>query len=95
MVSTSKFRKVFMGSRNMNSQDEEIYKGGAIITGLIIFVGAWIYCIVTYGFLLGVGLGWLPAAITAVVAGLLWPLIAAVLLLGLAWFIIVLWRSWS
>lgn len=37
------------------------------IVGLIVFFGSWAYCIATYGFLLGVGLGWLPSAITATI----------------------------
>jgi hypothetical protein len=48
------------------------------------FIGSWIYCISEYGFLLGVGLGWLPSLIVAFLAAVLWPiaalLIAAVLL---------------
>lgn len=60
------------------------YQGGVVIVGglsaIIIFIGAWAYCIATYGFLLGVGLGWLPAVITAIIVGalvgFLWPLIA-------------------
>ena len=47
---------------------------GAAITGVLIFIGTWIYCIVSYGFLLGVGLGWLPALITAGVLCWFWPL---------------------
>ena len=50
------------------------YKGGAVVTWVLIFVGTWIYCIAEYGFLLGVGLGWLAAAITASV--LCWLLAA-------------------
>lgn len=45
------------------------------------FFGCWIYCVFTYGFLLGVGLGWLPAAICAVVMVWLWP-IAALAIVG-------------
>ena len=52
------------------------YEVGTTITAWIVFVVAWIYCIAEYGFLLGVGLGWLPAGIVAVIVGLLWPLIA-------------------
>ena len=52
------------------------YKIGFGITAFITFVGSWIYCIATYGFLFGVGLGWLPSLIVAVIAGALWPLIA-------------------
>ena len=53
-----------------------MYELGFQITAVIVFIGCWIYCIATYGFLLGVGLGWLPSAIAAWIAGLLWPLIA-------------------
>lgn len=60
------------------------YQAGVVIVGgltaIVVFVGAWIYCISEYGFLLGVGLGWLPAVITAIIVGalvgFLWPLIA-------------------
>ena len=51
------------------------------IVGFCLFVGLWIYCIGTYGFLFGVGLGWLPSAITAAIARFLviplWGLVAA------------------
>ena len=52
-----------------------IYTLGRTITGIIVFLGSWIYCIISYGFLLGVGLGWLPSIIVAVIAGFLWPLL--------------------
>jgi len=49
-----------------------------VLTFILVFIGSWIYCIATYGFLLGVGLGWLPALITAAVSGaiigFLWPI---------------------
>jgi hypothetical protein len=45
------------------------YKHGGFWPGLLAagltFVGAWGYCAATSGFLLGFGLGWLPAAIAA------------------------------
>lgn len=56
--------------------DSEWYGIGFVITAIITFIGSWIYCIATYGFLLGVGLGWLPSIFVAVIAGVLWPLIA-------------------
>lgn len=62
-----------------------MYKVGFFITWFIVFIGSWIYCIASYGYLMGVGLGWLPSLIVATVAGYLWPLIAA----GLAIIIIV------
>lgn len=47
----------------------------AWITAGIVFLGAWIYAIANYGFLFGVGLGWLPSAIIAGVALVLWPVL--------------------
>lgn len=66
--------------------DSEWYSIGFGITAFITFVGSWIYCIATYGFLLGVGLGWLPSLIVAYIAGLLWPLIA----LGIAGIVLLI-----
>ena len=62
--------------------DAAIYELGAFFTGAIVFIGSWIYCIAEYGFLLGVGLGWLPSMIVAGIAGFLWPVIAIVLVLA-------------
>lgn len=54
------------------------------LTAPATFLAAWIYCAVTWGFLLGLLLGWIPALILALVVTVatiyLWPLIAAVLL---------------
>jgi len=63
-----------------------LYIAGAWLTGIVTFIGCWIYCIATYGFLFGVGLGWLPSAICAVIAAVLWPLIALAVAM-LAYFI--------
>ena len=50
----------------------------AALTGPATLLAVWIYCAVTYGFLLGFGLGWIPALVLAllvVVATIfLWPL---------------------
>jgi hypothetical protein len=54
--------------------DNGWYKVGYWITWIIIFVGCWIYAITTYGFLFGVGLGWLPSLIVATIVSFLWPL---------------------
>ncbi len=58
-----------------------------IFVGLITFVSSWIYCIAAYGFLLGVGLGWLPSLIVAAFAYcltvLLWGPIALNLVLAI------------
>jgi hypothetical protein len=62
------------------------YQNGALVTWFLIFIGTWIYCIAAYGFLFGVGLGWLAAAITATVLCWFWPLylLGAVVLLYMA-----------
>lgn len=49
------------------SDNDWFFIGPAIVT----FIGSWIYCIATYGYLFGVGLGWLPSLIVAYVAGML------------------------
>ena len=64
--------------------NDDVYNLGFSITAFIVFWASWIYCIATYGFLLGVGLGWLPSIIVAVIAGALWPLIALLIAIGVA-----------
>jgi hypothetical protein len=65
--------------------------GGIIgsIVGFITFIGSWWYCAANYGFLLGFGLGWLPAAIAASIAGaltaLLWGPVLLLVAAGLLW----------
>lgn len=54
----------------------DAYKGIGFIVGVITFIGCYLYSIAAYGFLVGLGLGWLPSAIAGFVAGLLWPVIA-------------------
>jgi hypothetical protein len=41
-----------------------------VVGGIVTFIGAYIYCIFTYGFFFGLGLGWLPSGILATVVGL-------------------------
>jgi hypothetical protein len=52
----------------------------AALTGPATLIAVWIYCVVTYGSLLGLILGWIPALIlallVAVVTIFLWPLAA-------------------
>jgi hypothetical protein len=48
----------------------------------LIFAGCWIFCIASYGFLFGVGLGWLPSAIAATILSLFWPLILVLVLVA-------------
>jgi hypothetical protein len=56
----------------------------AALTGPATLLAVWIYCAVTYGFLLGFFLGWIPALILTllvVVATIfLWPLAAVAVL---------------
>ena len=56
----------------------------AAVTGPATLLAVWIYCTVTYGFLLGFGLGWIPAIILALLVAVatiyLWPLAAVGLL---------------
>ncbi|MEX1205815.1 MAG: hypothetical protein WEB85_11245 [Dongiaceae bacterium] len=58
--------------------NEKGYKVGFVLFWVIAFIGFWIYAINEYGFLLGVGVGWFPAAIAATVVAALWPLIMLV-----------------
>jgi hypothetical protein len=62
---------------------DKIYKIGFFITAIIVFIACWIYAIVSWGFLIGVGLGWIPSLFIAVIAGFIWPLLALVLVGGL------------
>jgi hypothetical protein len=56
----------------MSDYEEKGYMIG-VWTGIATFVLAWIYCIATGGFLfgLGLGLGWLPAAILGAIVGVI------------------------
>jgi hypothetical protein len=62
------------------------YSTGYIICWVISFLACWVYCIATYGFLLGVGLGWFPSAIAATVISIFWPLVA----IGVIWLMLQL-----
>ncbi len=52
-----------------------------LLAGVAAFIASWWYCIATYGFLIGVSVGWFPAGIVASVTyGIVrfgWPLIVA------------------
>jgi hypothetical protein len=41
------------------------------VAGVILFVGLWVYCVITYGFWIGGGVGWLPSLIAAAAIGAL------------------------
>ena len=61
------------------------YKAIAVIFGLLAFIGAFIYCIDAYGFLLGAGVGWIPSLIFGVLVGIFWPIVL-VAIAALFWF---------
>lgn len=83
-------RADFAEQIRQDATNTTIYKVGFWITWTITFIASWIYCISTYGYLLGVGLGWLPSLIVATVAAFVWPLIA---LVAIAIFVYVLYRT--
>lgn len=60
----------------MNEGDDEFAEALAgMLFGIPVFIGSWIYCIATYGYLLGVGLGWLPSVIVAAITATIGALI--------------------
>jgi hypothetical protein len=67
-----------------------------LIVGFITFASSWIYCMATYGFLFGVGLGWLPSIIVAffayLAAVLLWGPLAVLLALLVAYTVMQMMR---
>ena len=77
-------RQTFEGkSKQSVSLDSNVYEIGFGITAIITFIGCWIYAIASWGFLLGVGMGWIPSFFIAVIVGFLWPLVGLLLFLGL------------
>jgi hypothetical protein len=54
---------------------DKAYQVIASIVGGIAFLIGWGYAIMTFGFFLGGGLGWIPALFIAVLAAALWPLL--------------------
>ena len=54
----------------------DVYGIGRLLTGVIVFAVCWIYAIVSFGWFLGIGLGWIPSLVIAGIAGFLWPVIA-------------------
>lgn len=53
----------------------EKYMIGVWIVGVISFIAIWIYALATWGFLIGLMLGWIPALIGGAILGFLWPLV--------------------
>ncbi len=75
--------------------DEETYlritRAVAGTAAAIVFIGSYIYCIAEYGYLFGVGLGWLPSGIVAImtffIAAHAWVPIVFLLAIAIAWFV--------
>ena len=68
--------------------EDQTYWLGYRITWFILFGGFWLYGMSRYRPMVGVGVGWLAAAIAATILAVFWPfyVLALVLLAGmLAW----------
>ncbi len=57
-----------------------VYATGYTITCVIVFFSMWGYATIMFGPLLGLGLGWIPAAFVAIVVSFFWPLALAVII---------------
>lgn len=51
------------------------YSNWAWALGMLAFPCCWIYSVVRFGLFVGIGLGWFPSLVIAVLVGLAWPLI--------------------
>jgi hypothetical protein len=56
--------------------ESSTYMVGVWITGVLSFVIIWIYALASWGLLIGLMVGWIPALIGGVILGYLWPLVA-------------------
>jgi hypothetical protein len=55
--------------------DGSKYMVGVWIVGVLSFAAIWIYALASWGLLLGLMFGWIPALIGGVILGYLWPLV--------------------
>jgi hypothetical protein len=69
--------------RRSGIREGVVYKIGFAILGTITFFCLWTYAVATYGWFLGLGLGWIPAFFIAALVGSLWPLWVAILAIPL------------
>ena len=51
------------------------YMVGVWIVGVLSFIVIWLYALVSWGFLIGLMIGWVPALIGGFILGWLWPLV--------------------
>lgn len=59
---------------------ENWYRWGRVIVGIPAFIGIWIWACASWGLLVGLAIGWLPAAIGATILAAIWPVLAFVAL---------------
>ena len=58
---------------NVGGLAEAFYTAALMPIGGLVFLASWAYCTVTYGFLLGFGLGWLPSIFLAFLLAIFCP----------------------
>ena len=79
--------------RNLDLNNETSFLGPfSGLLGILTFFGCWIYAVATYGWFLGLSLGWIPSIIIAGIVMLLSPLIAFLLIISGIVVLIFLWR---
>ena len=60
-----------------------MYKDIGVVFATLAFACSWIYCIAAYGFLIGVGFGWVPSLIVGWISAWVWPVYAiGILIVG-------------
>lgn len=57
------------------------YRIGGYIAAGITFLSIWVAAFISWGFLVGLAIGWLPAIIGAIIVRFIWPIIVIVLLI--------------
>ena len=64
-------RDIFISEASTGKEGYYLRIGGVLgaLIGFVAFFGAYIYCIATYGFIFGLGLGWIPSGLLAVIVG--------------------------
>jgi len=62
-------RDIFISKAPTGKEGYYLRIGGILgaLIGTVTFIGAYIYCIASYGFLFGFGLGWIPSGIVALI----------------------------
>jgi hypothetical protein len=72
--------------------DKQATEAISIAVWAITFIASWIYCISSYGYFLGISLGWIPSIIAASIAAIIWP-IAVLAMIAMAIFLFMYFRS--